>query len=390
MAKGLELDALPSPSSMPRLEPPVFVKKRANNARFLHSNTSMPSLDAAAGNDKAKSQSGSCTQDIGQHIFHAIDASITPPGDRGVDVDMFRKECRKLTDAKATMLLDMLSTVRATHLPREVVQNAWLRLVEEERQDLLELSTASTSPRSPRDDRGAHSTTPTSVRPSTSGATTKLSTAKSKRKQAEYDAKLLANRLALLQQEEIKAWRKIEQTREKAQQILEHREEIVKKQQDKYMLLHEKEETIRSATKKHKLAAKTSVIRKRQAAISVISKKYQEVEQVKIERRRLKQEKEKQAVDEIMRAKERRERVRKQEEEMRKKRMKEKVTAEKQIVERYRKSVEEEEIQLREQQRRVAELERAEMELIQRLQSTQLLQRQAYDELEKALVGTEV
>ncbi|KAF0693078.1 hypothetical protein As57867_015851, partial [Aphanomyces stellatus] len=75
---------------------------------------------------------------------------------------------------------------------------------------------------------------------------------------------------------------------------------------------------------------------------------------------------------------------------MRKKRAKEKMAADKQIVQRYRKNVEDEEVQLRAQQRRVADMERAEMELIQRLQSTQLLQRQAYDELEKALVRTEL
>ncbi|RHY32406.1 hypothetical protein DYB32_002605 [Aphanomyces invadans] len=259
-----------------------------------------------------------------------------------VHVDTFRSHVAtfQCIDMKATTLLEMISTVRGAHLPRVSL-----------------------------------SFTPFSL---------------SKRKQVEYDARLLANRLALLQQEEIKAWRKIEQTREKAAQILEHREEIFKKQQDKHMLLHEKEQNVRVATKKHKLAAKTSVIRKRQAAISVISKKYQEVESVKLERRRLKQAKEQQAMDEVNKAKEKRQRVRQQEDEMRKKKLQEKLMVEKQVVARYRKSVEDEEMQLREQQKRVAEMERAEMELIQRLQSTQLLQRQAYDELEKALVRTDV
>ncbi|KAF0687522.1 Aste57867_20761 [Aphanomyces stellatus] len=383
MAKGLWLDDLPSPSMMPPLEAPACTKKkRGQNSKgtFLQKDSSMPSLDSGKSRDPPK-------PDVGRMIFHAIDASQVNP-EEGVCLEKFRDEFAQLNlnnDMKATMLLEMLSMVESTHLPREILQNAWLRIVEEERQDILELST-STPPRSPREAISP----PHTGRPSTSGASTKLSLAKSKRKQAEYDAKLLANRLALLQQEEVKAWRKIEQTREKAQQILEHREEIVKKQQDKHMLLHEKEQTIRTATKRHKLAAKTSVIRKRQAAISVISKKYQEVETVKTERRRLKQEKEKQIVDDVMRAKEKRERVRKMEDEMRKKRAKEKMAADKQIVQRYRKNVEDEEVQLRAQQRRVADMERAEMELIQRLQSTQLLQRQAYDELEKALVRTEL
>ncbi|ETV91131.1 hypothetical protein H310_14226 [Aphanomyces invadans] len=404
----MRLDNLPSPSSMPPLDvpaPPCGKKKQQQNHQqpkrdvrseiVVDSASVMPSLDGAPSqstmsHQRQRPQTRPLPQqhDIGQCIFRAIEASLVAP-DGEVHVDTFRSHVAtfQCIDMKATTLLEMISTVRGAHLPREMLQNAWLRIVEEERQDLLELST-STPPRSPR--ATSPTSTPRSGRPSTSGATTKLSLAKSKRKQVEYDARLLANRLALLQQEEIKAWRKIEQTREKAAQILEHREEIFKKQQDKHMLLHEKEQNVRVATKKHKLAAKTSVIRKRQAAISVISKKYQEVESVKLERRRLKQAKEQQAMDEVNKAKEKRQRVRQQEDEMRKKKLQEKLMVEKQVVARYRKSVEDEEMQLREQQKRVAEMERAEMELIQRLQSTQLLQRQAYDELEKALVRTDV
>ncbi|ETV70623.1 hypothetical protein H257_13993 [Aphanomyces astaci] len=400
----LRLDELPSPTTMPPLEvsAPVCEKKKQRHqqpyreADMQHSTvlgldlpTVMPSLESRPSSLQQQQPRPPSKHDIGQCIFHAIDSSLDPPNTGEVHLETFRAHVTSFQDMKATTLLDMLSTVRGTHIPRDMLQNAWLRVVEDEQHDLLELSN-STPPRSPRTATSSPSSPPRSARPSTSGASTKLSLAKSKRKQAEYDAKLLANRLALLQQEEVKAWRKIEQTREKAAQILEHREEIVKKQQDKYMLLHEKEQHVRVATKKHKLAAKTSVIRKRQAAISVISKKYQEVESVKTERRRLKQEKEQQAMDDVKRAKEMRQRVRQQEDEMRKKKVKEKMTVEKQVVARYQKNVEDEETQWREQQKRVAEMERAEMELIQRLQSTQLLQRQAYDELEKALVRTEV
>ncbi|OQR98771.1 hypothetical protein THRCLA_06673 [Thraustotheca clavata] len=316
-------------------------------------------------------------------IHEALDISIADEND-GVALDTFRARIHLSdvhTDFKVKMLLDMLSSVRTRHLSRESLEIAWQRIIDEERQDMMELTT-STPPLSARESIGP--------RPSTTGGISKLSLAKSKRKQAEYDAKLLANRLALLKQEELKAWKKIEQTREKAHQILEHREEVVKKQQDRHLMLHAKEAENRIATKKHKLAAKTSVIKKRQAAISIISKKYQDVECVKHERRRLKIEKERQATEDVERAKEKRVLVRKQEEELRKKRVKERVIAEKQAVERYRKSVEEEEIQLREQRKRVAAMERAELELIQRLQSTQLLQRQAYNELEKALIRTEL
>ncbi|OQR99693.1 hypothetical protein ACHHYP_04938 [Achlya hypogyna] len=318
-------------------------------------------------------------------VLAALDESVLDASD-GVSLDAFRAHLGASdlrTDFKVKMLLDMLSTVRAAHLSKESLEIAWHRIVDEERRDLLELTT-STPPLSARESLASV------PRPATSGAISKLSQAKSKRKQAEYDAKLLANRLALLRQEEQKAWRKIEQTREKAQQILEHREEVVKKQQDRHMFLHAREVETRTATKKHKLATKTSVIKKRQAAISIISRKYQEVDTVKQERRRLKVEKERQAMADVERAREKRELVRRQEEELRKKRVKERVVAEKMAVARYRRSVEDEEILLREQRKRVAAMERAELELIQRLQSTQLLQRQAYNELEKALIRTEM
>ncbi len=42
---------------------------------------------------------------------------------------------------------------------------------------------------------------------------------KKARKQIEQDAMLLANRIALLKQEELKAWRKIEEMKKKAQDV---------------------------------------------------------------------------------------------------------------------------------------------------------------------------
>lgn len=40
------------------------------------------------------------------------------------------------------------------------------------------------------------------------------------RKQAEDDVQLLANRIALLKQEESKAWRRIEETKKKAREMM--------------------------------------------------------------------------------------------------------------------------------------------------------------------------
>lgn len=42
---------------------------------------------------------------------------------------------------------------------------------------------------------------------------------KKARKQIEADAQLLANRIALLKQEELKSWKKIEETKKKAREV---------------------------------------------------------------------------------------------------------------------------------------------------------------------------
>ena len=48
--------------------------------------------------------------------------------------------------------------------------------------------------------------------------------AKANRKQADEDAQILANRIALLKNEEAKAWKKIEETRNRAKEIMATRQ----------------------------------------------------------------------------------------------------------------------------------------------------------------------
>ena len=56
-------------------------------------------------------------------------------------------------------------------------------------------------------------------------ASVSLIDAREARRRAEQDEQLLANRIALLRQEEAKAWKKIKQTKERAEKILDSREE---------------------------------------------------------------------------------------------------------------------------------------------------------------------
>merc|ERR1719299_109299 len=74
-----------------------------------------------------------------------------------------------------------------------------------------------------------------------------LSTAKEARKRAELDAQLLANRIALLKQEEEKAWKKIEETRKRAGDISQLRSSNEQKYMAKEAFYKNKWEAIRNA-----------------------------------------------------------------------------------------------------------------------------------------------
>ena len=61
----------------------------------------------------------------------------------------------------------------------------------------------------------------------------KLVAAKIARKRAEEDLKLLSNRINLLKHEEVRAFKKIDQTRQKASEIIQQRRRNMETQQQK-------------------------------------------------------------------------------------------------------------------------------------------------------------
>merc|ERR550514_2654507 len=72
-----------------------------------------------------------------------------------------------------------------------------------------------------------------------------LTGAKEARKRAELDAQLLANRIALLKQEEEKAWNKINETKRRAHEITSRRQQNEGKYLAKEQFYKEKWESIR-------------------------------------------------------------------------------------------------------------------------------------------------
>ncbi|RLN92620.1 hypothetical protein BBJ28_00023382 [Nothophytophthora sp. Chile5] len=190
--------------------------------------------------------------------------------------------------------------------------------------------------------------------------------------------------------EESKAWKKIAQTKDRAQEILELRLATMQRQEDKAQHAVERERQSRSAQKKQHCLKKESVVKKKHAAIQVISKKFQDVEHVKTESKRLKAERERLQLQQVERAREKRQSIRRQEEALKKKKQLERQHVDEEATLRLMKKAIAEERQIREHRKKVAEMEEAERTLIQRLQGTQLIQREAYSVLEQALLRTDL
>ena len=70
----------------------------------------------------------------------------------------------------------------------------------------------------------------------------KLAEAKQMRKRADEDARLLSNRIALLKQEEMKAMKKIDETRRKAQEIIDARNRNLEEQRKREESRKQKEQ----------------------------------------------------------------------------------------------------------------------------------------------------
>merc|ERR1719343_1991139 len=79
------------------------------------------------------------------------------------------------------------------------------------------------------------------------GMQASLTSAKEARKRTELDAQLLANRIALLKQEEEKAWKKIEETRKRASEISDLRKQNEQKFNAKEDMYRAKWDSIRNA-----------------------------------------------------------------------------------------------------------------------------------------------
>jgi len=205
------------------------------------------------------------------------------------------------------------------------------------------------------------------------------------RKKAEEDAQLLANRIALLQLEEKKAMKKIEETKKKAQEIMDLKNRNSQIQREKEELRRQKEEeeirkTMQNKSTKEQIKMnqdnnRNHLFRRLKDDVDTMRKTKQDVKDFASTTKQQEYSKNAQLVDTIRsREKEAQERKKKQLEE----------TKQKARLE-YQSKIEHEHTIKQKTDDLISRLEQQEIELIQRLQNTQSLQKKAFDELEKAL-----
>lgn len=212
-----------------------------------------------------------------------------------------------------------------------------------------------------------------------------LTEAKKQRCQLQQDATLLKNRIKLLQVEETRTWKRIEQTKNRHEKLQQAQARALKKRQDKQQLQEERDRDLQAAQQNiqqlkyaretGKSRNKETVQRKRQEAfqqgkglrIVSLQRKQQQLTACTSTNRQKSQ---------LIREEERKnnEKLRQQEQQKIQK-----------FKEAYGKRVDAEETKNQELEQEIIDMERLEMQLIKKLQNTQQLQQQVVSDLENAL-----
>ena len=234
----------------------------------------------------------------------------------------------------------------------------------------------------------------------------KMLVAKQKRKQAEHDRQLLLNRIALLKKEEDRAcvpaashmrgpeshgrarrYKKIHKTKSRAEEILRIRIE------------HERETAEREAKQRRELrrrqleaeinmAQEEQSRKNRQAQISLIQQqKREDVHAVREEAARAREEIRVQRLNDVVEKQEKRAAIKQHEDEVKRRRAAERRDVLRANRRDYEDKVAREVEETAVREREVVRMERIEMNLIQKLKKTQIIQQQAFEDLEQALNG---
>jgi hypothetical protein len=213
----------------------------------------------------------------------------------------------------------------------------------------------------------------------------RLADAKASRKQVQKDAELLKNRIALLQMEERKARKKIEETKKRTSEVvvlkkrnkMKFKEKIYKDKKDKQekIMLKQRNDAIRKQRLEEQRKIKEALLisKKQEAKMAKLQKK-QNDQRRKNQKKR--EEQENKLKTDIIRQHHNIQKIKKDEH---------KRKIEKESKNHYDSKIDDEENFKVNKENEVMELERIEMELIKKLQNTQQVQKDAYNDLESAL-----
>lgn len=205
------------------------------------------------------------------------------------------------------------------------------------------------------------------------------------RKRAEQDATLLANRIALLKMEEQKAAKKVTETNKRTREIvdLRHRNEEAREEKEAEKIMQEKElDDWRDALAEQRDARQ----RKLQSAVGATqAKKLAMRDEIRSEKRVLQHLAHAQMEEEYAKAASRRDRIRTAALQTNLERQQKRADKQAGAGERLELRIATEQQKTMEKEDAILEMERQEVELIQRLQTTQQRQRAAYERLEEVL-----
>lgn len=211
--------------------------------------------------------------------------------------------------------------------------------------------------------------------------------AKQKHRLAEADRQLLVNRIALLKKEEQRAWAKIQKTRSRAEEILhirvEHEQENFEREESQRREMQRRKQEAVAHTAMEEVAK-----RNRQKQLDAIqAAKRDEVHRVREEAAKARDEIRSQRLEDVVQKQHKRALIKKHEEEVKLKREQERQCMVEVNRRKYEERVAQQVVDTQDKEREVIKMERMEMRLIQKLKKTQIIQQQAFEDLEHALNG---
>lgn len=220
---------------------------------------------------------------------------------------------------------------------------------------------------------------------SSNGAKFNLTAAKESRKRAEQDAQLLANRIALLKQEEDKAWKKIEETRKRAEAVQKDKTRREELRANKEKFYRNKWESNFNQAQQNKFNAQRGRAAREDTRRQNMETKRQTAGAMKERARDMEHEKAIAQKTDVEQARLRAQMIKDSKNQSRARLEQERKARADKFQSDYDARITQEQMMQSKTESIVAQMEKEEMDLISRLQNTQMMQREAYKELEEAI-----